>query len=113
MPVLLKIMNEETIIKLQCHAVSTLINFAKGLVNQDEETEDTTKPSKIMETYSRDIFASLVNLLKKAMQENYEPLQEEVMNLLSVVATIIETEFAKYYNDFMPMMMQILTNVGM
>ena len=35
------------------------------------------------------------------------------MNLLSLVAAIIESEFAKYYNEFMPLLMSILTNVGM
>lgn len=35
------------------------------------------------------------------------------MNLLSVTASIIEGEFSKYFNEFMPMMMQILKNIGM
>ena len=35
------------------------------------------------------------------------------MNLLSVVADLIQSQFAKFYNDLMPMMMQILTNVAM
>jgi hypothetical protein len=35
------------------------------------------------------------------------------MNLLSIVAAIIESEFSKYYNEFMPLLMSILENVGM
>ena len=34
------------------------------------------------------------------------------MNLLSVVASLIDREFAKYYLSLMPLMMQILNNVG-
>ena len=34
------------------------------------------------------------------------------MNLLSIVAAIIDSEFAKYYNEFMPLLMSILVNVG-
>jgi hypothetical protein len=34
------------------------------------------------------------------------------MNLLSASAQVIEKEFSKYYNDLMPLMMQILENVG-
>lgn len=48
-PVLLKITNEEPIIKLQTQAVSTIINFAKGL-SDDEDEEMGGKT--IMETYS-------------------------------------------------------------
>ena len=47
------------------------------------------------------------------MVENYEPLQEEVMNLLSLTATLIDQDFAVYYSEFMPMMLEILTKVGM
>jgi hypothetical protein len=112
MPVLIKAMNEEALIKLQCHAVSTVINFAKGLSDDDEE-DDTKKSIKIIELYSKQLFTTLVTLLNKAMQQNYEPLQEEVINLLSVVSSLIEGEFAQYYNDFMPFMLQILTRVDM
>ena len=59
------------------------------------------------------MFEGLVVLLKKGIDEAYEPLQEEVMNLLSVVASIIGGEFAKFYTQLMPMMMQILTGVAM
>lgn len=99
MPVLMKMMTSETTIKIQTHVVSTIINFAKGLLNEDEdEEEDTNASSKVMEVYSQNLFENLVVLLKKGMDENYEPLQEEVMNLLAVVATLIDKEFAKFYN---------------
>lgn len=35
------------------------------------------------------------------------------MNLLSVVASLIEKEFSKFYNQLMPLMIQILNNVAM
>ena len=57
-----------------------------------------------MEIYSQSLFENLVVLLKRGMDENYEPLQEEVMNLLSVVATLIDKEFSKFYNQLMPLM---------
>jgi hypothetical protein len=34
------------------------------------------------------------------------------MSLISCLASIIDKDFAKYYNDFMPMMLEILTVVG-
>jgi hypothetical protein len=64
--------------------VSTVINFVNGL-NQgdDEEEEDETQ---VIQMYSQELFETLVTLLKKAIQVSYEPLQEEVMSLLSAVA---------------------------
>lgn len=106
MPVLMKMMKGETLIKMQSHIVSTIINFARGLITEDdEEDEEATNGNKIMEIYSAELFENIINLLKKAIDENYEPLQEEVMSLLSVVAALIETEFSKFYNVLMPMMM--------
>ncbi len=34
-----------------------------------------------------------------------------MLNLLSITSTIIDKDFAKYYNVFMPMMVEILTNI--
>lgn len=53
MPVLLKMMIEEPLIKMQTHVVSTLINFSRGLLSVDEEEEeDSNKGAKIMNLYS-------------------------------------------------------------
>lgn len=110
----IKMMTNETMIKIQTHAVSTTINFVRGLINEEEEErDDTHKNTKIMNTYSSSLFTTLANLLKKAMQDNYEPLQEEVLALLSIAASIMEKDFTAYYSIFMPMMLEILNNVGM
>lgn len=117
MPALLRIMKTDSLIKMKTHAVSTLINFVGGLNTQDDEDEeggDTGAENEIIKLYSAEIFETLVNLLKEAIDPavNYEPLQEECMNLLSAVAQLSEKDFAKYYGVLMPIMMQILTNVG-
>lgn len=116
LPVLMKMMASETLIKIQTHAVSTMINFVRGL-NDEEDGEENgaagVTGQKLMEPYQVQLFENLISLLKKGIDTNYEPLQEEVMNLLSVVAELIQGQFAKFYNNLMPMMMQILTNVAM
>ncbi len=53
MPVLLRMMSAETLIKMQTHAVSTVINFANGLHNGDEEEEgEETNNTEIIQIYS-------------------------------------------------------------
>lgn len=115
MPQLMKMMSTETVLKTQTHAVSATINFARGLANDEDEEEESAdnEGSKIMSTYAQTLFENLVTLLKKGIDESYEPLQEEVMNLLSVVASLIEGKFAQFYNQMMPLMLQILNNVAM
>ena len=90
MPVLMNMMKSEGILKLQTHAVSATINFARGL-NTEEEEEEEVDGAKIMALYATPLFDNLVTLLEKGITQNYEPLQEEVMNLISVVATLIES----------------------
>ena len=76
MPVLIKMMNEEALIKMQTHAVSTVINFANGLHSEEdeEEGEEDNNNTEIIKIYSSNLFESLINLLKKGIEQNYEPL---------------------------------------
>ena len=94
-PALLNIMQNEKVLKIQTHAISCTINFTSGLIQEDEnEINDTKKSGDILNLYSDAIFSSLHANLGKGIKENYEPLQEEVMNLLNVAATLIEDQFA-------------------
>lgn len=53
MPVLMKMMAAETMLKIQTHAVSATINFARGLTNEDDEEEDSSNSGvKIMSIYA-------------------------------------------------------------
>lgn len=89
-----------------------MINFTRGLIIEDEnEINETQKSSEILNIYSDALFSSLIENLKTGISEKYEPLQEEVLNLLNVSATLIEDQFAKYFSSFMPLMVEILDNV--
>ena len=95
-------------------AVSTVVCFAQGLSSEEaDDDEDDTDAAAILKGYSEQLFQALFGLLQKAVQENYEPLQEEVMNLISISASLIEEEFSKFYNQYMPLMLEILSSVGM
>jgi hypothetical protein len=74
MPVLIKMMSEESLIKIQTHAVSTVINFVNGLHQSDDEEEEESDSSAIIQPYSETLFETLIQLLKKGIDANYEPL---------------------------------------
>lgn len=63
-----------------------------------------------METYTNDLLTTCSTLLNESLQKNFAPLQEETLALLACVAQLIEEEFSKYYNNFMPGLKMILTN---
>ena len=65
-----------------------------------------------MAPYCKQLLQTLVALLQKAIQQNYEPLQTEALQLLSSVAQVILEEFGVYFNDFVPLMIEILEKVG-
>ena len=62
MPVLIKMMKEEELIKMQTHAVSTVINFVNGLQSQDddEEQDESNNGDLIIKQYSEELFGTLV-----------------------------------------------------
>lgn len=73
MPVLLKMMNSEELIKMQTQATSATFNFTKGYLTQEDDDEEQ-QTSKVMALYSKDLLVSLAALLQKGIQKNYEPL---------------------------------------
>jgi len=53
------------------------------------------------------------NLFQLALNNNYAPLQEEVLGLLSCLANVLEDKFAEHYGKFMNGLKQILTTMPM
>jgi len=66
-----------------------------------------------MGNYTKPLLQALVELLKKGIQAKHEPLQTEVLNVLHSICSVILSDFGVYYNDFMPLMTDILQNVGL
>jgi hypothetical protein len=53
----------------------------------------------------------MVENLTRAVDEKNEPMQEQVMNLINSMATLIEEKFGAYFNEFMPLMERIIDSV--
>ena len=68
-PMLVKMMGSESILKMKTHSVSTMINFVRGFVNEeeDEEHNESNSGTKIMSMYSSDLFLALIALLKEGI----------------------------------------------
>jgi len=112
------LMLSEQLIKMQTQATSALLNFVTGLRQEDEDDSKNTEQveeadvQEMMQGYSKDLLAAMVQLLRKGIQEKYEPLQTEVLNTLSAICSVIGEDFAAYFNEFVPMLSEILQMVG-
>lgn len=69
---------------------------------------DHEEESKIMLIYSDDLMSCLMSLFSKSLSETCYPLQEEILNVLSMIAVVIGENFSNYYNVFMPGLKQLL-----
>lgn len=110
-PQLLAIMNSDTLLKIKTQATSSTVSFVRELIQVDEnEIDETQKESGPVEEYTDDILGACVNLFTQAMEVSNAALQEEVLALISCVATLIGKKFATYYSTFMPGLQQIIKN---
>ena len=88
------------------------MNIVQGMVNEAENEEDDCDGRELLQPLVPELLRTLVELLKHSIQSKCEPLQTEVLNVLHSVCSVILDDFGVYFNDFMPMMSQILSNVG-
>jgi hypothetical protein len=77
------------------------------LLNNIEETE---KETTAIEAYTNDLLDTCSKLFGEGLEANYPLLQEEVLALVSCIATLIEEKFAAHYSNFMPGLIQLLNN---
>jgi hypothetical protein len=115
--VLLKLMLEEQNIKLKTRATSCMVNFVRGLINEEgyEDVEDEIQKenSAILFPYASSIVETISALFQMSLDQNYAPLQEEVLSLISCIANVLESQFADYYGKFMPGLKHILKTMPM
>lgn len=98
--------------KVKAHAVGCLVHFAQGLIQEDDtELTEAKKSGEIMQAYSDDLAQVIIANLTLSVEAGYEPLQEQSIDLLNVSASLLEDQFAKHFNTFMPLFAQILKNV--
>jgi hypothetical protein len=69
-----------------------MINFARGLV-----TEDESQLKFVLTPYKDTLIQNLLGLLEVGLAASNYPLLEEVLNCLSIIASVLEEEFVPFY----------------
>ena len=113
MPVLGRLMVEEPNLKMQTQATRSVLAFCAGLLNFDEDDEESAKVTgkEIMSQYATAMLESLVNILNKSISESHEPLQTATLSLIGTVSDVIQEDFSQYFSTFIPIMVNLLTTV--
>jgi hypothetical protein len=102
-----KIKTDQQYIRVVTQAASCFVNFLRGLLSKEQDEEEATE---ILLPYAKDVLDTLSTLFNGSLQVNYFPLQEETLSSLSLLATILDKEFAPYYPLIMPGLKQIFNN---
>lgn len=61
--------------------------------------------------YAEDIVNSISHLFQRAIEQKYQPLQEEITACLSCMASLMDTNFESHYHKFMPGLKNIIATV--
>lgn len=114
MPMFLKMISDEEMVKLKAQTVSCTINFVKGLIEEGEDDDDKKKKhAQILDPYIQLLVKAIQAMLDLGIKANYAPLQGETLGLLSVMAELLADKFAALYSSFMPALKTILQNTPM
>jgi len=101
--------SKDDCIRVKTQATSTLVSFLKALFSKEDGIEieflDMIKP------YSKQLLEVITSSFEFSIKANYFPLQEETLNALSLLATILDEDFAEFYPSIMPGLKQFLYNL--
>ena len=82
--------------RVKSHAAAALVNFC-------EEAEKS-----VLEPYLEDLLSHLYQLL----QNEHRYVQEQALSTIATIADAAEAAFAKYYDNLMPLLVNVLQNQG-
>ncbi|EGR30813.1 Ran binding protein, putative, partial [Ichthyophthirius multifiliis] len=102
-------------LKLQFRAVSTIINFFKEIIEEDEDEQSQKNIKLIFEKYSDNLLEGIAFVFSQNLnsKKSYSHLRvlEETLIALSTIAISLQNAFSKYYNTFMPGLTIILQTI--
>ena len=100
LPALAQLMSDkETSIRVKTQSCNSLVEFLRGLLNDDLTPEESLK---IISTYTSDLVKLLSQLFEYSLKESYYPLQEASLSAISLLSNLLEKNFAPYYDQLMP-----------
>lgn len=110
-PMLISQMKNETSKKMLTQVVSVVLNFVQGLAEDGAGEKHEENHSDLIKPFAKDLLLALAHVMKVGCSNGYEALTMESLNLLHSMCQVLLEDFAPFFSDFMPMMMEILQTV--
>jgi len=101
---LVNMMNNDQVLRLQLHACRTIVNYFEKIADDEEDC-------KMFIPYADVLLSALKKLFQKSLGLNTDVLLEDVLNAISMLSSVFDLEFAKYANEFLPGLKQLLDTV--
>lgn len=89
--------------RLLTQLASCMINYTKGLLSAEE-----TDLKVCFKPYIPVLMQNFYNILQEGMRTGCNPLLQETLNALSIIATVLQSDFSEYYSYFMPSLLSII-----
>ena len=109
LPAIAKLLKDEKIIRVKSMACLTLNNFLAGLITKNKNTENNIE---ILKPYIRELVDFILNIFEDSIKINYEPLQKNSLECISLLSNIHEKNFEEFYPKIMSGLKQLYYNIN-
>ena len=98
LPAIAKLLKDEQLLRVKSMACLTLNNFLAGLISKNKNVENNVE---LLKPYIKDLVDFILNILEGSIKINYEPLQKNSFECISLLSSIEEKHFEEYYPKIM------------
>lgn len=98
LPAIARLLKDEKLLRVKSMACLTLNNFFAGLISKNKNVE---KNVELLKPYINDLVDFILNILEQSIKDNYEPLQKNSLECISLLSSIEEKHFEEYYPKIM------------
>ena len=109
LPAIAKLLRDEQLLRVKSMACLTLNNFLAGLISKSKNVENNVK---LLKPYIKDLVDFILNILDESIKINYEPLQKNSLECISLLSNIEEKYFEEYYPKIMPGLKKLYYNLN-
>lgn len=86
----------------------TLNDFLAGLISKNKNVENNIQ---ILKPYINELVEFILKMFEESLNKNYEPLQKNCLECISLLSNIHEKNFGQYYHEIMPGLKQLYYKV--
>ena len=108
LPALAKLLINEKSIRVKSMASLTLNNFLAGLITTNKNVENNIQ---ILKPFIKQLIDLILRIFEESLNLNYEPLQKNCLECISLLSNIHENNFGEYYPKIMSGLKKLYYNL--